>query len=45
LDASTGSVLFQYQDTNPSYFWGAASVSSGIVYVGNSDGRLFAFGL
>jgi outer membrane protein assembly factor BamB len=45
LDGSTGNVLFQYQDTNPSVFWGAASVSSGIVYVGNSDGRLFAFGL
>jgi outer membrane protein assembly factor BamB len=45
LDASTGKVLFQYQDTNYSQFWGAASVSSGIVYVGNQNGRLFAFGL
>jgi outer membrane protein assembly factor BamB len=45
-DASTGNALFQYQDTNPgSQFWGAASVSSGVVYIGNQDGHLFAFGL
>jgi outer membrane protein assembly factor BamB len=46
LDASTGNALFQYQFSNPSLgFWGAASVSRGVVYVGNSDSRLFAFGL
>jgi outer membrane protein assembly factor BamB len=46
LNASTGNALFQYQYSDPSLgFWGGASVSRGVVYVGNADARLFAFGL
>lgn len=42
--ASSGNTLFSYQDTNSgSDFWGPASISNGVAYVGNQDGTLFAF--
>lgn len=45
FDTSNGNTLFSYQDTNPgSNFWGPASISNGVAYVGNQDGNLFAFG-
>jgi outer membrane protein assembly factor BamB len=45
FDTSTGNTLFSYQDTNPgSNFWGPASISNGVAYIGNQDGTLFAFG-
>ena len=45
IDTSTGNTLFSYQDTNPgSNFWGPASISNGVAYIGNQDGTLFAFG-
>ena len=41
----TGATLWSYRDTNDSSdFWGAPTISSGQVYVGNQDGRLYAFG-
>jgi outer membrane protein assembly factor BamB len=44
FDASTGNTLLRYQDTNPgSNFWGPASISNGLAYIGNQDGTLFAF--
>ena len=44
FDASTGNTLFSYQDTNSnSNFWGPASISNGVAYIGNQDGTLFAF--
>ncbi len=46
LDATTGQKLFLYADpTSGSKFWGAASVSNGVLYMGNLDGNLYAFGL
>jgi len=46
LDATTGSKLFLYNDTTSgSKFWGGASVSNGVLYIGNLDGNLYAFGL
>ena len=47
LNAATGKQLFLYRDTTKgtSAFWGAATVSNGILYIGNEDGILFAFGL
>jgi polyvinyl alcohol dehydrogenase (cytochrome) len=45
IDATTGGSLFSYQDTSAgSNFWGAASISNGIAYIGNQDGTLYAFG-
>lgn len=44
--ASTGQTLFRYQDTNSgSLYYGAASISNGVLYIGNQDGLLSAFGL
>jgi outer membrane protein assembly factor BamB len=44
LAATSGSTLFRYNDTNSgSRFWGWASVSNGVLYIGNNDGRLYAF--
>lgn len=44
LDATSGNTLFRYNDTNSgSRFWGWASVSNGVLYIGNKDGRLYAF--
>lgn len=46
FDTDTGQPLFTYQDTNPnSLFWGAATISNGILYEENMDGTLSAFGL
>ena len=46
FDASTGNTLFSYPDTNTnSLFWGAATISNGVLYEGNMDGNLYAFGL
>ena len=43
IDTSSGNILFNY-DTG-AYIWGAASISNGVVYVGNQGGTLYAFGL
>jgi hypothetical protein len=44
FSASSGNTLFSYQDTNSgSDFWGPASISNGVAYIGNQDGTLFAF--
>ena len=46
LNMLTGKPLFTFQDTNSnSIFWGAATISNGILYEGNMDGTLYAFGL
>ena len=46
FDASTGNALFTYQDTNSNaLFWGAATIYNGVLYDGNLDGNLYAFGL
>jgi len=38
-------VLFTFQDTNTnSKFQGAATISGGVLYQGNNDGVLYAFG-
>lgn len=42
---SNGHTLFSYTDINSnSNFYGAASISNGVLYIGNFDGRLYAFG-
>ncbi len=46
LDATSGQLLFSYKDhTKGSVFYGAASISKGMLYVGNFDGNFYAFGL
>ncbi len=46
LDASTGSTLFQYQDTSPgSYFYSAPALNNGMLFAANADGNLYALGL
>ena len=46
LNMLNGQPLFTYQDPSPnSIFWGAATISNGILYEGNMDGILYAFGL
>lgn len=44
-DATTGKQLFSFQDTSSkSNFLGPSSISNGILYQGNTDGYLYAFG-
>jgi outer membrane protein assembly factor BamB len=44
VNARTGATIYQYKDTAPgSDFWGAASISNGILCAGNQDGHLYAF--
>ncbi len=46
LNATSGQTLFSYKDpTKGSVFYGAASISNGMLYVGNFDGNFYAFGL
>lgn len=46
ISAQTGKTLFVYKDGgNQSTFAGPASISHGMLYVGNFDGNLYAFGL
>jgi hypothetical protein len=46
VSTSTGGTLFTYTDSSAgSAFWGPASISNGVVYVGNQDGRLDAIGV
>lgn len=42
LRASDGAELFSFQDTSFNLFYAPATVAGGTVYVGNSDGKLFA---
>ena len=44
-NASNGNVLFTFQDTTTkSNFQGAATILNGVLYEGNNDGNLYAFG-
>ena len=46
FSAATGNNLFSYNDPSSySLFWGAATISHGVLYIGNFDGNLYAFGL
>ncbi len=46
VDSSTGKVLYTFQDTTTNgAFWGAATITNGILYEGSKSGNLFAFGL
>ena len=46
FSAASGKTLFSYNDPSSySLFWGAASISHGVLYIGNFDGNLYAFGL
>lgn len=45
VNSSTGKTLFTFHDTNThSNFFGPASISNGVLYQGNNDGILYAFG-
>ncbi len=45
VDTGSGATLFRYKDTNANtVFFGAASISNGVLYIGDSTGHLFAFG-
>ena len=44
FDAVSGKVLFSYHDTSEdSLFRGWASISNGVLYIGNANGKLYAF--
>lgn len=43
LRSSDGATLFSFQDTSFNLFYAPATVAGGTVYVGNTDGKLFAF--
>jgi len=46
VDAATGKQLYVFHDgAAASRFWGTATVSNGVIYMGNRDGYLYAFGL
>jgi outer membrane protein assembly factor BamB len=46
LDAATGQSRFDYDVAGPgATFFGSATVSNGVLYIGNENGSLFAFGL
>lgn len=45
VSTSDGHLLYSYPDYHPgSNFYGAASISNGVLYIGNYDGILYAFG-
>ncbi len=45
IRASDGTTLFRYNDLNSgSRVWGSPSISNGMVYIGNMDRNLYAFG-
>ena len=45
LAAASGTTLYRFQDTSSdSFFYGGASISNGVIYIGNKDGNLFAIG-
>jgi polyvinyl alcohol dehydrogenase (cytochrome) len=42
---SSGQTLFTFKDSSTySHFYGAATVTGGVLYIGNTDGTLYAFG-
>jgi outer membrane protein assembly factor BamB len=43
VSASTGQVLWQFQDTSFHWFYSPAMVSNGALYIGNSDGNFYKF--
>jgi len=46
IDAKSNQTLFRFQDTNKgSTFFGAASISNGMLFIGNMDDNLYALGL
>lgn len=46
INATTGQKLYTFTDSaTSSRFWGPASISNGVLYIGNMDGNLYAFGL
>jgi outer membrane protein assembly factor BamB len=46
VNASTSATIFRYDDTNSgSTFFASSSISNGMMYLGNADGHLYAFGL
>jgi polyvinyl alcohol dehydrogenase (cytochrome) len=46
VDTQTGAQLFSFQDTSTgSQFMGPGSIAHGVLYHGNNDGYLYAFGL
>ena len=45
MATSDGHTLYTHKDTNNnSHFYGPASISNGVLYIGNFDGYLYAFG-
>lgn len=42
LDAASGQLLFTYK-ADGSYFWSWPSISNGVLYIGSTDGKLYAF--
>jgi outer membrane protein assembly factor BamB len=47
IATSSGQVIFSYHHATTAHlnqFWGAASISGGVIYAGNMDGTLLAFG-
>ena len=45
IEAVTGKTLFSYTDAKQiTVFYGSASISNGVLYVGSFDGNLYAFG-
>ncbi len=46
VDTQTGAQLFNFQDTGiGSQFMGPGTIAHGVLYHGNTDGYLYAFGL
>ncbi len=46
VNAVTNQTLFRFQDTHSgSAFFGSASISNGMLYIGNMDDNLYALGL
>jgi len=45
LDAASGKTLYSFEDSGSgSLFYGGASISRGVIYIGNMDGKLYAIG-
>jgi len=44
VDASSGATLLTYPGSTTARFYGSPSISNGVLYVGDRNGHLYAFG-
>lgn len=44
MDATSGTTLFTYPGSTTARFYSSPSISNGVLYIGDRNGHLYAFG-